>query len=319
MKSEQIKLTHFEKFQKMCNQLFSMDYFKELKSMEKQVMALDKDQNLIVEELMNKVIPKKAQQILRGLNLWDKYRLKTMITFEFYKSYKKVFHFNEDISKLLMMTNLNEIKAEFIQLPFDCIYLSFPEDLLFDQYGESIEGAYVLKFNTMDYKKYHFMVVAVLKSDQSNNENNFNILSFECEAKDEILAIVQGQIVKEIQDLLSFIINGILYINSSSSKNKIKEVGSTEGTPNCSKTTKLPHRVVTTNIVISSKFEEEITKENKAKSKRPQKNQIIVRGFWRQQAYGTGRKKRKLIWINPFLKNRSKPLKEKNYTVKKPR
>jgi hypothetical protein len=129
-----------------------------------------------------------------------------------------------------------------------------------------------------------------------------------------------------ILNIFSFIINTILYINSTDEvlvENKIK-VSNVRQPKNKKKKkkaqqrTKLPYYSLGSNIIIDHNYQKIINLSERKECKNQHHiTKWTVRGHWRNQAVGTGRSKRKLIWIQPYVKgDEFSEIINKNYDLK---
>jgi hypothetical protein len=87
-----------------------------------------------------------------------------------------------------------------------------------------------------------------------------------------------------------------------------------------------PHFIMGTDIVITHKDVETVEDAQKEDRKRREssgrqlKHPSITRGHWRWQPYGPGRKKRKRIWIRPYIRGKELggPVRGHTYTLENP-
>ena len=129
-----------------------------------------------------------------------------------------------------------------------------------------------------------------------------------------------------IFNIFSFIINTILYINSYDKplvekKIKVSNVRQPKNKKKKKKAqqrTNLPYYSLGSDIVIDHNFQKiiNLTERNETKHQK-HITKWMVRGHWRNQAVGTGRSKRKLIWIQPYVKGEEfSEIINKEYKVK---
>lgn len=99
------------------------------------------------------------------------------------------------------------------------------------------------------------------------------------------------QHTEQAEEVFSYILNALLYINSDK-------------------------RLVGFDIVISPLLVNNNNKGAEKTEERKYRNQWIVRGHGRNQVYGERLSERKLIWIEPYIKGDSDSvLVNRNYTV----
>lgn len=131
------------------------------------------------------------------------------------------------------------------------------------------------------------------------------------------------------EQFLILIVNTLLYLQSD--KAILEHVG--EKTDNSSKVSRKKKNIknkkdvgasyirIGKKVTIDKKhkqvFRESNNLKNKSEKRKEFNGQWIVRGHWRNQAYGEGMSKRKLIWIEPYVKGIGElQLEETEYIVK---
>ncbi|MFP3727751.1 hypothetical protein U8V72_21430 [Priestia filamentosa] len=158
----------------------------------------------------------------------------------FYKYGKKAFSFEKTLTEMLLETDLNNVDAEYVKLPFPCVYFDVPANIFKEElYGRiySLIGMYVYDMPAENLSREakdarigkerdkYISVHAVLSTGEEISENVFTtVLNFD-------LRLKEGNIFEQLQEnylrstfsviemdladkIISFVINAILYLNS---------------------------------------------------------------------------------------------------------
>jgi len=291
---------------------------------------------------------------------WDIY-----MPYMFYKSGKKVFRPTKDLVHMLVDTELKNLDAFFVQSPFKCIFIAIPPEVkLMNPFNLPIDGLYIAVFNKDEihfdgfseefqkYEKYenskNVVICAVSDTilpldDPRETMYYWNIALHDGDLFEQIDAILE-RYDKEYQkkdydrcnkdydrtfleNILSFSINTLLYINSKDPKEfgftPIKKAN-TQNLKNkakirkAQKKTQIPYYTIGQNITIDHSYRNVIKMYEKESShQRKLVGKWVVRGHWRNQAHGKDFKNRKIIWIQPFVKGEEfAEVLEKEYVVK---
>lgn len=344
------EITHFEIMRTYLSRVFKTDIYEKM-------VKHDSNKGLItvkhITSLISSILQEKTLVRLKQNPNWD-YWIKTLsITYGFYQISPKIFRFDNNLTEMLIRTDLYDVSASLIKLPFEIIYITVPRHLfpieLPDEKPQYVEGIYVIDSTPPPdagySEQYRLLnVSAVLQPiDEKLCNTEFGVtpeysiqtlgLPF-LDDKDIftqmrnfcILDIGKRDIMME--RLFSFVINAILYLNSdkaiieliesefadtSTLRSQRKKQKMEKQNRNLSK---IPHYYVGRFIAIDNKFKEIIKKEQ-AEGTRQCHSQWIVRGHWRNQVCGPNLSERKLIWIQPYFKgNPEKEIINKEYTVK---
>lgn len=263
----------------------------------------------------------------------------------FYFSGKKIFSYEKGLTEMLFHTDLYNVDASLIQLPYDCLYIIVPPNCLFKTDADTgepleVEGIYVSKGYEMsngfihskkpilslniisnsppDYEGEAFTDIRYMGLPYRENENIFPHLKSFMESDPE-------EDEESVGRLFSFVINAILYINSDKAvierikpydkKHRDKVVGNKK-TPT---TSSISRYVVGKNIYLNSRNKAgngaKINNTSSNGEESTYYHQWIVRGHWRNQACGPYLSERKLIWIQPYVKGEG-IIVNKKYVVK---
>ena len=256
---------------------------------------------------------------------------------------KKIFRLSKELTHMLMNTDFKKVDSFFLELPYKCIYVAIPKEIeLISPFGLPINGIYLalLKDDDVKYealsKKYHhykdvenvksFIIVAVsdvvLQRDDPRESMYYWHLIFE---EGDMVTQLEKYIntwtsmfnLEEkglnkifINNIFSFVINTVLYINSSEThlveqKPKVSNLRQIKNKKKkkALQRTSLPYYSLGTDIIIDHHYTKIINLSiNKQKEYKRHAGQWMVRGHWRNQAIGPGRKKRKLTWVQPYVK-----------------
>jgi len=283
---------------------------------------------------------------------WDTY-----LPYMFYKSGKKVFRPTPDLVHMLIDTELRNIDTFFVQSPFRCIFISIPKEVkLMNPYNIPVDGLYIAVFNkdeihykgfSEEYHKYeqyenskNIVISAVsdiLLAPEDPREtmyywnialkdgNLFDQISIILDTYDKRPANNDNYSRVFLENLLSFSINSLLYINSKDSSELIKtnipqhpDIKNKAKIRQAFKRTQIPFYTLGKNITIDHSYKNVINLYDREKqSQRKLIGKWVVRGHWRNQPHGKESKERKLIWIQPFVKGEEfAEVIEKGYVVK---
>jgi len=279
------------------------------------------------------------------------------LTYSFYKHGKKIFRFEKNLTEMLLKTDLNNVDAEYVKPPFTCIYIDVPFNLFTkDVNGTnySLRGLYVydmpvdhMDTETLDkqlgkgYIKLLRMQAIFTTEEKYEDDTDSIVHNFS-------LRLKKGNIFEQLKDnysrstledfeielsdeMISFVVNAILYLHSDKKvlhyiKPQYLELLENKKSPKkrkklerkYSNLSKLAYYQVGRDIVIDNKSNKRVNSANQSNTKETaQPKQWIVRGHWRNQAFGPGLKERKYVWVRPYIKgNEEGSLVEKNYTVK---
>ena len=338
-------ITHYERVSKELNMYFGFDYIDLIASLNPLCKMKRKDLEIII---LNAI----------GVDLYNEYKKEglwnllleiTHAILPFYMDGKKVFKFEKGITEMILRTELENINASFIKLPFDSIYIIVPYGLFsyVNTEGENycVEGIYInqgiTELNNPQRTLSLTLVVHLMTVDNYNDvRGDLDYVGFTFKENENIVSQVNSffdtdesckRNKKHLQKIISFVFNSILYLNSDKAIINLFESQIVESKKSKSskyrrnakeinqKLSKIPHYHVGNSIILDPKLRKEIDNENSynSKSTLQYKSQWIVRGHWRHQACGDNYEQRKLIWIKPYIKGNSHlPICNKNYIVK---
>jgi hypothetical protein len=272
---------------------------------------------------------------------------------------KKVFRLSKNLVHMLLDTDLKKVDSFFLEIPYKCIFLAIPDEItLLNPYGIPINGIYlsILKNDEVNYtalsKEFHhlenkpntksFIIVAVSdiildKDDPRESLYYWHIIFKEGDIFEQLNTYLDKWLLKAklenininetfIDNIFSFILNTVLYINSSDinlveKKIKVSNLRQSKNPKKKKKAlqrTKLPYYIIGNDIVIDHHYQKVINLTDRKKGKYQKYTaQWMVRGHWRNQPIGPGRAKRKLIWVQPYVKGEEVGnLIDKDYKVK---
>ena len=290
---------------------------------------------------------------------WDTY-----MPYMFYKSGKKVFRPTVDLVHMLIDTSIKNIDTYFIQSPFKCIFISIPKEVkLMNPFNIPIDGLYIAVFNKEDihyegfsekyheYEKYEnsknlvicsISDMVISPNDPRETMHYWNIALKDGDLHEQISPLLDAY-DKEyhkkdfescnkdydrtfLENILSFCLNSLLYINSKdpsefkleTTKKDISNIKNKAKIRQASKRTRLPFYHLGGNITIDHSYKNVINMyDRETVQHRKLVGKWVVRGHWRNQAHGKESKERKLIWIQPFVKGEEfAEVIEKGYVVK---
>lgn len=350
-------ISHYEWYKNYLIDMFTFDFLKELKKLDEKWP--DPNGLNISEKNIEMFIEKStAKEYLNYLNYLKKIMYNILETFEtymFYKYVKKIFKFEKSLTEMLLRTDLSNVDASFIKPPFNSFYLSIPENTFLCSIPNSdieydVAGVYIYN---LDINKYDKMTtIRELGRDIILNlqlsvilipKNSSNTLNWDKEMKVVLnLRFKTGNVFEQLEDnynrasiefrkladeLFSFILNSILYINMDkailkSMQGEYKETRLRLNKRNSGippkkevETKKYSYYHLGNNIIIDTKFKEILYSEE-GRSRRKYARKWLVRRHWRNQACGKNMSEHKLIWIKPYIKgNEENELIEKNYKV----
>lgn len=292
---------------------------------------------------------------------WDIY-----MPYLFYKCGKKIFRPTPELVHMLIDTTLKDVDTFFVQSPFKCIFIAIPKEVkLMNPFNIPIDGLYIAVYNKEDIRYEGF---SEKYQEYKNYENSKNVvicavsdLVLHPEDPRETMyywnmALKEGDLFEQVntilnfydleykkntkegcderynrtflENILSFSINTLLYINSKDTtsfkierpkKANIENLKNKSKIKKAEKRTQIPYYPIGENIVIDHSYKNVIAlyDKDKAQPQRTLIGQWVVRGHWRNQAHGKEFKERKLIWIQPYIKGEEfAEVIEKSYVVK---
>jgi len=291
---------------------------------------------------------------------WDVY-----LPYMFYKSGKKIFRPTKDLVHMLVDTELKNLDAFFVQSPFKCIFIAIPKEVkLMNPFNIPIDGLYIAIFQKNEihyegfseefqkYKNYEHsknIVICAISdmiispSDPRETMYYWNIALHEGDLFEQINKVLErydAEYQKQeyqgcnrdydrtfLENILSFSINTLLYINSKNpsefglthvKKANIQNLKNKAKIRKAQKKTQIPYYTLGQNITIDHSYQDVIKLYEKESSHhRKLVGKWVVRGHWRNQAHGKEFSQRKIIWIQPFVKgNEFAETIEKEYMVK---
>lgn len=279
------------------------------------------------------------------------------LTYNFYKHGQKIFRFEKNLAEMLLKTDLNNVDAEYVKPPFPCIYMDVPFNLFTKKIrgtSYSLRGLYVYdmpveSFDTKELDKQLgkdcikllrmqaiFTTEEKYEDDTDSVVHNFNLRLkkgnlFEQLKENYSRSTLEDFEVELSDEMISFVVNAILYLHSDKRvlhyiKPQYLELLENKKSPKKRKKlerkynnlSKLAYYQVGRDIVIDNKTKKDSGFANHTNTKDASlSKQWIVRGHWRNQAFGPGLKERKYVWVKPHIKgNDDGSLVEKNYKVK---
>jgi hypothetical protein len=341
-------ITHFERVKYLINQQIGVNLYEKVDKLNTEKLATKAH----ITKLLEKALSYQYVAFMKKKypDLWDFLCSHMAYTYPFYINDQKVFEFDQNITQLFLRTHLDDVDESQIQFPFDSFYIKVPSK--FFPLGRTkdgrlcyIEGIYVNQAFIPDSPYSHeraMSAAAVLfpYNEEITSEtvvNDYEYFAFPIYRGGNIYNMINDfvnegdhRFDEELHRLFSFIFNALLYINSDKAViERIKtehidtsKIRSTKkrkrAERNNKKYSELEHHYVG-HIIIDNRLRVEIEREEKSRSesKKTYQSQWIVRGHWRNQAYGENHSKRKLIWVKPYIKgNVSQPLVNKKYKVK---
>jgi hypothetical protein len=257
----------------------------------------------------------------------------------FERSHKQIYEITPDLAYMLHNTHLSKVQPELFKSPYNELLLIIPNGLFtltVPVTGDHILYNIYVNFVERSEKEKEIRLFCVGKANNKSTDpyddacyffrikttdsdtDLFEIVEREIEEhtnSDEILARmnnIKSNVVKT-RDIFNFVCNCLLYITGADCSFVRRDDASMYLTraDNAKKkkwlkrasTVGLPRYVVGSDIVLSREDKEHyIALHSDPTVKRSPMHRTLVQGHWRQQAYSTGFKKRKLLWIKPFWK-----------------
>lgn len=234
---------------------------------------------------------------------------------------------SEDLLLLLAHTDVRGVTRGDIQLPLPAVFLDVPVGFFRDSDGLEARAIGVAKqvAELEDGTPWEFLSVVVYLHPEKGEgfvpvhsgipmEHDSDILSnismpYEDEEKAEEATIL-GEVVSREEawlTLLKIVLNVILYVNSPSADLKEETVSQTKkvkvrGRRSKVQLNRFQKIIAGTSVRLSNDVRNALRSGTGANSKITYS--FVVRGHWRNQAYGPKRSLRKRKWIEPFVKGR---------------
>ncbi|MEK4878742.1 hypothetical protein [Paenibacillus sp. FSL R5-0908] len=312
------------------------------------------DQLDVVEEQINSFIYKQYGKSYASFFSDQSTKLLNNVlfhTYNFHKYHKKHFRYEENLTAMLLKTDLQNVDSSFIRLPFQSIYISVPKNsfkLTAEQKHFYVEGFYIHEVNLATFERDQVIkelgkgitkfiriltVLTPVGSEALPSIEDYNYITLNLRFK-------RGNVFEQLEEnynragltnfadqateIFSFVINAIFYLNSSSQEVdyiELKQEVEQEKTDDnrSTRTSKIPYYAVGKTIVISKQGGKPAPENNMVQQGTDKilDKQWLVRGHWRNQAHGEKLLLRKLIWIQPYLKgNLQQPLLHTDYWAK---
>jgi len=298
----------------------------------------------LVMTIDDKVYKGGPKSIRRSLDEQRAAFWETYAPYMFYKSGKKVFRLTEDLTQMLLDTEIKKIDSFFLRSPYRCIYITLPKTTKFiNPTGIPLDGFYVIlldkdEVNPLEMSEGHhhcassdvlksLVIVAIsdeflARSDPRNSLYYWNILFKEGDIFEQVQGILDDndKLPKMLnrkdysraflEKVFCFIINTLLYINTQDKKpieikpKDISNLKSKKKIKRAKKYSNLPYYYLGREIVIDKNYKKSLDLTERDGIKREYSGQWTVRGHWRNQPIGKGRLDTKLIWIQPFVKGK---------------
>jgi hypothetical protein len=206
---------------------------------------------------------------------------------------RPVFYFDDILLSKLYYTDVVKVHADNIRLPFNVIYLDLAS-LKLTFKGKPIIGIYVKQYLN---RQLSFLIVT-----DHLYTIAWNILLFD---KDGEAVIDKLEIDSDIGvDLLKCVINCLLYINIVDYRKSFVKGKDLSKIQNQTKLRKLKQGKETYNSYYSMTYIKPpvVNKDGSSDNKWIIGSRFMVRGHWRNQAFGKGFSEHKVIWIEPYIK-----------------
>jgi len=332
-------MDHFSYFQKELTNQFEFDFLGHLYALDTQMGTdyLDMNQDSLEFFIKNKTSNMYLDYLKEDDNGYKAWINMVLSTYHYYKHHQKRFQLTPDITNMLLQTDMKDVHVAFVKLPFPSIYLELPKGMLKGETNGQeyeVEGVYVHQYNLKPIDKKtierhlgkgivsYLQLGIVLKN---NEEYQYGIVH---------LRFKNGNVVEQLQenykraslqfeeianDIFSLVLNTLFYIQSDKSDMEyIEERPLILLNKPENHIPKKGHYKVGRKVIINSSLKKKLKQYEKSPLKAEQNYKWLVRGHWRNQPIGKGRKERKMIWIEPYLKgNTEDDLIHREYEVKK--
>lgn len=231
---------------------------------------------------------------------------------DFWERGEKTFCFGPNITTALFETDLPENLFK-IQLPYPVTYFHYndcPYQLANDNFQEPLLGAYLVSDKSSLTGFFYINLVSQTKKIDGGVtwlSDEFSVGMNQWTNATSIVDLRNNDKINDRNnDVFRLVINSLMYLNSTQAtfrakkrrlqpikrKKKIKyDYFKYQGI--------VEYFDIRHNIVLNKSNR---SAYGSGKLGRVVQKQFTVRGHWRNQAYGTGRKLRKIIWIEPFMK-----------------
>lgn len=223
---------------------------------------------------------------------------------DFHDSGAKIFRLEEQIFNELYYTEITKIDDKYLNLPFQTIALHLPYNLDLCVKDYPVKWLYLSEFENEDGKELHICTITS-KDYITVFEFSFTGGDIFTQLKEQVNNQYSSKIaVKETRRLTEFIISFLLYLNTENTDIRIINPAKNKLSKDCSA---YPVCSLGGNISVNKDFKaiRLFDEESEIKNER-HVLKWMVRGHFRQQPIGEGRKERKTIWIRPFIKGRER-------------
>jgi hypothetical protein len=265
---------------------------------------------------------------------------------------KKHFHIDANLAHMLVQTDAHNVDSSLLRLPFPCVYFTVPTNLVeiklpekefggLQVSGKAI-GAYVYEFENEGKRKFEInMFINLTGANNQRGKGGFGLTIPMNDGVNVFDAVNKELNSNSITSLLTnpakypyaginriiadrfilLIVNTLLYLQSDKAimehvdMLKNNDTKSRKGKKKNSSAN--PYIRIGKSITINPKQKKMYKEANELKDKvtKQYKSQWIVRGHWRNQAFGEGFKDRKIIWIQPYVKGTGE-IENTQYTIK---
>jgi len=307
-----------------------LSIFEKIKDFQKLNLELDAVDDSNLKKIRYFLNTKIGKLKFPGLSNMDKFSAVQagVLQYFFSKFGKKVFTIDENLIDYLLLTDSSKVDSEFFNLPFPCIMLYFGKNEKIKFHTDYVE--YIVVYLSEEYENEKNLKIAIYSLDKSYNVFDLTlypgdiltqVTNYIKKAYDNYTIETHQQVFKDRPDysfeqekenklksinktisLVSFIVSILLYMKTSEAKFErilplvLKKSDSRNEM--CRITSEIP---ITNNPYKNISNSSEEKNENYFKILK-----WTVRGHFRNQAKGEGRKEREIIWIRPFIKGRER-------------
>lgn len=310
--------------------------FESIKDFKKLDLELDAVDDSNLKKVRHFLNTRTAKLVSPNLNNMDKISAVHVgvLQYFFSKFGKKIFSIDENLIDYLLLTDSSKVDSEFLNLPFPCIMLYFDKNEKIKFHNSYVE--YVVVYLSEEYENEKNIKISTFFIDKTYISFDLTIYpgdiltqvtNYINKACDNYTVEIHQKVFKDRPDysfeqekenkiksinktisLVSFIVSILLYMKTSEAKLErvlplvLKKSDSRNEM--CKITSKIP--------IINNPYKNISNFSNEKNENYFKILKWTVRGHFRNQPKGTGRKERELIWIRPFIKGRERLNKDIN-------
>lgn len=331
---------HYVEFKNDLDKQFGFDFFESLYQVDSDFGTDHMDMSELTLEFFIKqtsgneyleYLKKDRERYLVWINM-------VLMTYHYFKNQKKHFDLSADVTNLLLQTDMKDVHVQFLKLPFQTIYLTVPKGMFNGSaQGKTveIEGIYVHQYNLRPYSQKeltqlvgkgiisYIQLGLVMKSEGEYRYGTIHLKFKNGNVREQLKDNYNRaglQFEELATDVFALVLNTLFYIQTDTAD--VEFVEPTKPLLVVQKPVpadkRAGHYRIGRKIVIEPNLKKRLNEHKRSPLKTEKEYGWLVRGHWRNQPVGKGRKERKLIWIEPHLKgNKEGPILSKDYEIKK--